>query len=274
MRLTYDEVARRRNDMERAVLAQIPSPNRINELFAQHERRIYESVMAVASVPRYGTNSHTDCLFAMVNDLGIKVERQQGVFWDQCLTRTIELVISRGYEFVLTLDHDTIFSPADVVTLWTLLKANLHIDALCACQVARERNQPLLMHTDETGEFWRPIPEEDLASDTIRLKTAHFGLTMLRCRAFSKLTKPWFLAIPDDKGGWDAGHLDSDIAFWQNWWEHRNTLYQANHVVIGHAQELISWPGNDLKPIHQYMNDFRSKGKPKESLNYKEPSDG
>lgn len=266
-------ILKRATEEERAAIARLPSLADMGKMFASYERPIHQSVLAVESIPRYGSNAHGDCLLNLAVELGIQVNRQQGVFWDQCLTRTMEIAIKRGYEFILTLDHDTIFASKDVAELWRLMKKHPEIDALCGCQVARERDQPLMLHTDETGTYWQPVTEEEIKADTVRIKTAHFGLTMLRCSAFRKMKKPWFLAVPDEKGGWDAGHIDSDISFWANWWEAGNTLYQANHVVIGHAQEMISWPGPDLKPVHQYMGDYQARGIPKTVLNYKEPTD-
>jgi hypothetical protein len=170
--------------------------------------------------------------------------------------------------FVLVIDYDSIFMPGDVAELYRIIDNDATIDAVCAVQVGRDRDAPLMCHTDSTGTFQVPIGRQAIEGETIRLKTAHFGLTVLRTSSFAAVEKPWFMPIPDTNNSWGDGRQDDDIAFWDRWWKAGNTLYQANHVPIGHCQMMVSWPDRDLKPIHQYDTDWRAFGKPEGTLNF------
>jgi hypothetical protein len=37
-------------------------------------------------------------------------------------------------------------------------------------------------------------------------------------------------------------------------------LFLANHVVVGHIQEMIRWPGKDLQAVYQEMTEFNRDG--------------
>jgi hypothetical protein len=73
-------------------------------------------------------------------------------------------------------------------------------------------------------------------------------------------------SMPNDDGIWDEGKVDADINFWNNWNKAGNTLYLAPRVIVGHMQELVSWPTHDMTPIHQTCSDYDKSGIPMEVL--------
>src|SRR6185369_4308312 len=90
----------------------------------------------------------------------------------------------------------------------------------------------------------------------------HFGLTMIRASSLDRLEKPWFKAIPDLNGEWEAGHIDEDIYFWINAMANHWNVCLANEVRIGHLQRIVAWPKSDFTPMFQYMSQFQERGQP------------
>lgn len=69
---------------------------------------------------------------------------------------------------------------------------------------------------------------------------------------------------PDSDGRWSDNKVDADIDFWFRWRDAGKTLYLANKVVVGHLEEVVSWPSRDFTPIHQSWNEYVEHGKPLE----------
>ena len=86
---------------------------------------------------------------------------------------------------------------------------------------------------------------------------------MFRVSSLKKMAHPWFWSTPDKDGTWGDGRHDDDIYFWEKWAESGNTLFLSNRVSIGHIQQMVTWLGEDRKPIHQYITDFQKNGPPK-----------
>ena len=100
------------------------------------------------------------------------------------------------------------------------------------------------------------------APELTEVSTAHFGLTLIRRRVFEKMPHPWFWSKPDPDGLWTDARTDDDIWFWRRMADHGLRLFQANHVVIGHAELMVLWPDKDMSTIYQAPRDFYTVGKP------------
>lgn len=226
-------------------------------------------VFAVMTRPRFIEATAADCQERLLLKTGIRMLRSGGVFWDQGISRVIEKALADepSPKYILTLDYDTIFTPNDVVELYTLMEAMPDANAMVPLQMRRDSIYALL--TPPTGQDGLPagrIDAERLEHETMPIRSGHFGLTLLRASAVRDLQRPWFAAQPDKQGGWNDGRIDADVNFWLNLGRHAGGIYCANRVVVGHAQQVITWPTSELTPVHQYAPDYTTNGKPTEAL--------
>ena len=223
-----------------------------------------EEIACVLSVPRLGFISNMQCLLTVAN-LGIQVRMQQGAFWGQCLTDAIlQFMEEPRYRYILTVDYDSIFTADDVLNLYRYMAspAGAHIDALTTVQVRRENDSVLLTMQDAEGKPRGEVTMEEMQQDVVRVRTAHFGLTLFRVDALNRLPHPWFLDVPDADGKWGPGKTDCDVNMWISWAKAGNSLYLAPRVAIGHIEQVVSWPDRSLRTMHQKMSEFHKGGKP------------
>ena len=225
-----------------------------------------KSVAVISSRARLGFTLHEWCANNSLWPLGLRPNMCSGVFWSHGLTELMEGAIEREFKYVLTLDHDTAYTRYDVEDLFVLMECNQGVDAIAATQMLREGDRILAVIKDEQGMYQTALSGDEMRQDLLRITSAHFGLTILRCASFAKMNRPWFCEAPDPDGRWGDKRLDADASFWKHWKEAGNTLYQANRVVIGHQQEMIAWPSRRLTPIFQNVNDFMARGKPTDVL--------
>lgn len=219
-------------------------------------------IAAVMSMPRLGfTDNFTSCHTALAK-LGIEVNPFVGAFWGQCLERGLEMLEQRGFDAILTIDYDTVFSAENVKSLMRLMILHPEADAIAPLQSARGWNSPLL--TMEVPEGVEPgkVPRSQFDADLTKLKTGHFGLTLIRTSALRDIPKPWFWGTPAPDGSWNDGRVDDDIYFWRQWEKAGKTLFNANRVVVGHLELMIKWPGRDLGVFHQRVADYWKDGPP------------
>lgn len=106
------------------------------------------------------------------------------------------------------------------------------------------------------------VSGEMLSKPIMKIRTAHFGLTLIRTACLAKLEKPWFQSEPSPSGEWGEGRIDADVNFWLKWKKAGLDLHMANDVVIGHCQCLVTWPNKQYRPQHQYLGDYHKLGKP------------
>lgn len=222
---------------------------------------------AVMSVPRLGFMDNFACTLRGLVPLGIPFKTQQGAFWGQCLSRAMADMVKDGFDTILTLDYDTIYDAATLRRLIDTWIDHPECDALAPIQCHRAFQSPLMTVEGENGKNKREIPYDDLfRRDVMKIRTAHFGLTLISVDALKKMPQPWFLGVPDPADGtWGDNRTDDDIYFWLKWRETGNTLYLANRVVIGHAELMVRWPGRDFRPVLQRPNDFFAEGVPLET---------
>ncbi len=195
----------------------------------------------------------------------IEILKYDGAFWGQCLERGMEEACRLGAEWIVTLDYDTVFTGDQFDELCYLMATNTDADAIAPWQCKRECDDPLVFIADEDGQRRTEIPLSEFCEDLYPVKTAHFGCTLLRVDALKRLTKPWFSHIPNKDGCWGEGRVDEDINFWHKWQAAGNTLFMANHVPIGHLQQVATWPDEAFRPFHQYVTDFQKNGPPAEA---------
>lgn len=223
-------------------------------------------VAAVMSTPRLGFMDMFGCAFQALSAQRIPFKKVTGAFWGQCLERCIEDVTKESeLDAVLTIDYDTIFDKDDVGVLMRLMLEHPEADAIAAVQSKRETPYPLLTIADETGDRNRKQVQWEMFEPSLApIRTAHFGLTLLRVKALLDVPHPWFLGVPGTGNRWGEFRKDPDIYFWDHWRECGKTLFLANHVVVGHCELMIAWPNLDLTTIHQHCAEYHAKGKPED----------
>ncbi len=221
-------------------------------------------VCAVMSMPRLCFVDNLFCAMQAFIPLGIPLKRHTGVFWGQCLTKCMEESIEEGFQYVITLDYDTIFTTEDVVYLIQALDEHPEMDAVSSAHLKREDCSILATMRTSEGELRDRVSLSEFEKDFTQIASAHFGLTVFRTAKLKALPRPWFLAEPDPEGRWGEGRLDEDLAFWKRWKEAGFSLYQANRIRLGHLELMVTWPGKQFQPVYQHINQYHRDGRPKE----------
>jgi len=108
------------------------------------------------------------------------------------------------------------------------------------------------------------IPSYQLERNLLPVEAAHFGLTIFRASVLANHPRPWMVPTHNTEGRWGEGKVDADIDFWRRWRAAGRSLYLAPRVVVGHLEELITWPARDLKPVQQTVGDYIRDGMPPE----------
>lgn len=221
------------------------------------------AVQAVMTLPRLAFTDNLFCCMQALQPLGIQLTRTGGVFWNQGMTQAFLQHMEDGTRYILSIDYDSVFTKADVIELIRLMEVYPDADAICPLQMKREEDVPLFCVGQwQTGPKEVSIPREALEMDLLPVTTGHFGLTILRVESLRRLPHPWFHAETDAEGKWGEGRMDADISYWRKWKENGLTLFLANRVVIGHIQQVVSWPGRDLRLVNQFLSHYNRDGKP------------
>jgi hypothetical protein len=212
-------------------------------------------VMAAMSMPRLAFTDNLYSVMALAG-MGIEVRRQSGVFWEQSLSRLLYQAVADDFDYVLTIDYDTVFRPVDVKHLIRMMAATPEAAAIFPVQYRREQDQILLGIPGCDGEADAGVFREQL----VLADKGHFGLTLLRVSALKALPHPWLWSQPNTEGKWEDGGVDADIYFWRKLNEHGMKAFCASRVVIGHIQQMITWPGEGYRPVHQYIGRYYGDG--------------
>jgi len=221
------------------------------------------NVAAVMSVPRLGFMDNLFCVFEGVVVHKIPVIKMQGAFWGQCLERGIQTQIDTGADAILTIDYDTVFTAEDVGNLIRLMTEHPEADAIVPLQVGRSGKMGLLSLKSKSGLLRERIPEPELREPELtKIYSGHFGLTLLRTSSIMKLPHPWFIDVPDLDGQWGQGRVDADINFWRKMEQAGMNVFSANRIVMGHLELVVTWPGMDLNPVYQTVNDYQKNFQP------------
>jgi hypothetical protein len=222
-------------------------------------------VSACVTTPRFGPLMHPHCSEKAFHALGIKANSGCSCYWSQNLSNQIEDAIAEpSCEFVLTLDFDTVYAAADVLELYRLLRACPDVDAVFPLQSKRGCEQVLFSLPGQNGKPKTGVTELDLTRHLLPANTGHFGLTLFRADSLRRFPRPGMVPQPNPEGKWRDGQVDADIDFWRRFKAAGFRYCLAPQVVVGHLEEVITWPGKDLKPFHQRPAEYDQQGIPAE----------
>lgn len=213
-------------------------------------------VIACMSMPRL---CFSDNMFAVawLPSANVPIRKASGAFWEQSLTRLWEKAIDENYDYILNIDYDSVFQPIDFQYLLCLMATQEDAAAIFPMQYRRNADQLICsLPKYPNGE----APTQALQGNLIRAKVGHFGFTMLRTSVLKQLPRPWLWSQPNAEGRWEAGKIDADIYFWNKLYAHGHPVYAAPRLVIGHIQQMITWPDENLRPRHQYLSEYHENG--------------
>ena len=213
--------------------------------------------VAVMSVGRLLFADAVRCMNKVVHKLGIPVIDLTGAFWRQTMETVIDDALRQNpnLEWIITLDHDSVFTMEQFERMAVLFDNHPEIDALAPIQPHRNFESVLA---------WTDGKTIDTMAEVAQVSTAHFGLTFIRAAKLREFAHPWFYGKPDAEGKWGSGRVDDDIAFWRKWNEAGNNVYITPRVGIGHLENVVLWAGTDYKPVAQPCCDFIAEGLPPE----------
>jgi hypothetical protein len=225
--------------------------------------RVCKNTTAVLSAPRFGPVLHFRCAASAFGKASVPYQILSGAYWHQVLSEVIETqLLNDQTKYIITCDYDTVFSYVDVLELYRLMEALPDADAIFPMQSKRCSDFALFGIKDKGGKPVTSLPVYQLSRNVLPVASGHFGLTIFRADRLRELERPWMNSYPNEDGRWGEGKQDADIHFWKNWLDKGNTLYLAPRIVVGHMQEMIAWPGQDLKPIYQTTVDYDNGGMP------------
>lgn len=214
------------------------------------------TIAAMMTVPRLGFNCNTASTANALKPFGIPLRTSDGVFWGQCLQRMFEDAIAEGLDWILAIDYDSMFTARHLDDLLCTFGKRSDIDALCALQVKRGQEYPLMT---VSGDKVREVD-----GSPIQIRTAHFGLTLIRVAALKEIPLPLFKATPDENGQWTDKRIDDDIHFWKSWEKAGKTVFVDPQVPIGHIEMMVSEFDHDMKVQHTHVPEWRAREKKRE----------
>ena len=216
---------------------------------------IAQDVRVLAAMPRFTAIDNVYTAMRVALTLGLNEPKFfVGVFWGENLENLLDDAIADGVKYAVAIDCDTVFSADDFVSLYESMEGMPGVSVLSAMMVKRGDSHPF---------YEKSLPRDFDGSAVTQVHTGNFGLTFFRVADLLRVAKPWFDAVADESGGWRGdGYRPQDIAFWDNLYKAGLVVMQANDVPIGHMQWVVSWPGSDLAPVHQHVEEWRLEGKP------------
>jgi len=194
-------------------------------------------IAAVMSLPRV---SFTDNFFCLTTDLaphGIAPSKVTGAFWGDCLARGIEPALETS-DVILAIDGDTVWTPKSIEALLVLLMHSGY-DAIAPLQCKRESGAVMFALPGVDPSDTNSVDSEWFKKPVRPVRTAHFGLTLIRTEALKRTPKPWFKARYDENGN---KTLDEDLHFWNVFADAGNKLGMATAVSVGHCELMVTWP--------------------------------
>ena len=155
---------------------------------------------------------------------------------------------SHDCDYAVTVDGDSMFHAWQLQRMLSIVAQEESIDALASMQVRRGAKAMLGSNGMNESVGWNGYP--------IKLKTAHFGLTVIDLAKLRQVPKPWFAAIPNEQGEWEGDKVDDDVHFWVQWELAGNSLYMDPGARIGHLEEMIVYFDEQMTPQHAYPADW------------------
>lgn len=233
------------------------------EGYKPHANRL--SIRGVMSAGRFGCNDMWACAIRVFPQVNVPFRKVGGAYWDMAMTGGLQSILDEGEaEYVITTDHDSIFTARAVAEMIQLAMVHPEADAIAPVQASRHVTGAMFDFKDglpsgahRDGDIVH-VPTEFMSRDLIPVRSAHFGLTLIKTAALRKLEKPWFKGTPDANGEWGPGSTHPDVHFWRQWEKCGMSLFLAPKVAIGHGEMTVRWPGKDMAPITQTAAEWES----------------
>lgn len=223
-------------------------------------------IHAVMSMPRLAFSDNMLSVTHTCARLGIALTKVTGAFYGQCLERGLSDGL-HGFDYMLTIDYDTLFVPEDVIALAKLAMEHPEADAVAPVQVRRDMDSVLFTGIGDKDTARLTIKASDLCQPLYEVRSCHFGLTLIKVAALKDLPHPWFMPEPSPDGTWGENRIDEDVAFWLKFRAAGKRAFVAPSVVVGHAQLVASWPDQNMRTVFQYIPDYWKQGKPENVWN-------
>lgn len=215
---------------------------------------------AVMSTPRLGFLATMDCIYKGLMPLNVPLLRGEGAFWHQTLERAIEKAIAEGAEYILTFDYDVVFASDhgnnDIAKLVCLMEDHPAVDIIISAQMKREKGA-LLASSDKEVALLEPL---------VPVTCGHFGLTIFRASSFARIPKPWLRDWPNEENNWNENRIDADIFFWKQAVAAGLDIRLSLDVLVGHLEQVVTWPGQNLQTVYQSISEWREHGRPAEAF--------
>lgn len=222
--------------------------------------------VAVLSAPRFGPVMHFRCASQAFGRARVPYQILGGAYWHQVMSEVLEGQIEDpSVRYVITCDYDTVFTYEDVLELYRLMESAPHADAIFPLESKRGSDCALFGILGKDGKPVPTIGTYQLQRNLLPVTHGHFGLTILRAERLRSFDRPWMTSTPSLEGRWGPGKKDADIDFWHHWIATGRTLFLAPRIVVGHLQEMVTWPGRELRPIFQPTQDYEAGGMPQEA---------
>lgn len=201
-------------------------------------------VAALMTAPRYEPVFARNFIEIAMKATGIPLTISGGVYYGQCMQIMMQSLLKQEVDYVLTVDFDSMFTPGHIQRLLNIIANNDHIDAITAIQPKRGCGTVLAALDQETSLEWDGKP--------IKVKSAHFGLTVISVKKLETLPRPWFWSQPDKDGDWTDDKIDDDVWFWKIWGEAGNSIYVDPGCRLGHLEEMVTVYDEKMQRQHLY----------------------
>lgn len=211
----------------------------------------FVTASAVMTAPRYESVYARNQIEKALRSVGVPLTISGGVYYGQCMETMLEQLVDLGnVDYAITVDFDSIFEARDVSRLLSLMAQEPQIDAIAAVQPKRGFGTIMATNGETESLVYTGKP--------IKVRSAHFGLTVLDLDKLQHVPKPWFCAKPDEYGGWGESRTDADVSFWRSWEGAGNSLYIDPGTRLGHLEEMISMFDENMQLVHLYPKEWES----------------
>lgn len=190
------------------------------------------SIAALMTAPRYESVYARTQIERVLGKLGIPLTISGGVYYGQCMQIMLSELCEKPVKYALTVDFDSLFVEQHVTRLINIIAQEDHIDALAGLQPQRGKGSPLGSTGKRETMTWTGQP--------IKVRTAHFGLTIIDLDKLRQTPRPWFVSQPDPDGNWTDDKTDDDVYFWFQWEKAGNSVYLDPGCRIGHYEEMAT----------------------------------
>jgi hypothetical protein len=219
-------------------------------------------VIGIISMPRLSMTNNMFCAMAGFSMQGIPLAKWTGAYWHHGIDQLLTSAIEQNFDYAITTDYDSIYTPRHVRRLVELMMENRDATAIFGVQVKRDTPQLLYGRKADDGSWVDEVPLDAFACELTQADAGHFGLTAFDLTKLRTLAKPWLIGQPDEHGGWGKGSTHPDVYFWRHLGECGHTFYQANNVRVGHIEQSVTFPDNKLGPSMIPMSDVEKNGMP------------